>query len=687
MTQLDGVDAKGLEALEILRVPLLLVEAGDPPAVRYANDAAADLLDLPATDLAVVDLPAVDLPGPVAEALVDALGGGSPTRGAQQRRVTIAGRTLLLCIDPRPGSPQLVEALVTLLDVDALALPRVADVDAVLAMVDEALGRDELAERALRRALEVTGARRGILAELDGDVLRRSTVLDSGAPEGDGQCDRQPAPAAEPTGGLTPADLAAVPQGLVHWTGEGPAPLPHLTGPGWSPALVCALPGDRSRLVLVVADPVAGAFAGVDADRLRLLAALLVTAWRNVELRRDRAALARMLRGALEATAELTEARTPASVRQRMLGGLVERLGVDAAALWERDAEVGGLDLVAQVGLPPGVEATVRRLSPGSTAFRLASQPLAEEEQPPVSSSSSWPGRSVRLVEVPGPVRGVLGVYATDPLPPLVDGILATLAHALASATQLTRAHSRSRSVLDALQAELRPTGIGLPPSVDVGWSYSSALADVDVGGDFYDVLVAADGLVGVVCGDVCGKGIEAASLTAMAVHATRAYARDGDPPQRVLADLNEMACERTGDERFLTLAYAKLDPTSGAVSLGLAGHPPPVLLGADGPSLVAAEVDLPVGILAGETYRETTLHLAPGDRLVFYTDGVTEARAAGSPDRALLGADGLLAILDRAGDRSAAAVAEHVWDEVQRYTGGVTGDDCCIVVLGWDGA
>jgi hypothetical protein len=186
----------------------------------------------------------------------------------------------------------------------------------------------------------------------------------------------------------------------------------------------------------------------------------------------------------------------------------------------------------------------VRRLPASSAAAdALARGPIAAGED---VAQSSWPGHLVRFVQVPEPARGVLGVYTREPLPGLVDGVLATLAHGLAIASHLTALHARTRSVVDALQSELRPGDLALPDGIEVGCIYQSATAGVDVGGDFYDVFSTERGEVGLVCGDVSGKGIEAASLTAMAVHTLRAYALYGAQPQTVLQLLNGMVCERT---------------------------------------------------------------------------------------------------------------------------------------------
>src|SRR5690606_7241121 len=135
-----------------------------------------------------------------------------------------------------------------------------------------------------------------------------------------------------------------------------------------------------------------------------------------------------------------------------------------------------------------------------------------------------WPGHGVHLVRVPPPEEAVLGVYNDRPLPGSVDEVLATLAHALAAAVRQTRLRRQARMVVDSLQGQLRPRDVQLPDGLDVGAVYSSATAGAEVGGDVYDWFRTADGSFGVACGDVSGKGVEAATLAAMAVYTLRAF-------------------------------------------------------------------------------------------------------------------------------------------------------------------
>jgi serine phosphatase RsbU (regulator of sigma subunit) len=202
----------------------------------------------------------------------------------------------------------------------------------------------------------------------------------------------------------------------------------------------------------------------------------------------------------------------------------------------------------------------------------------------------------------------------------------------------------------------------------------------MEVGGDFYDAFEARDGAWGVAIGDVCGKGAEAAALTSLARHTLRAAARYEDSPVGVLAALNRAVLAERGDMRFLTAAYAQLEPlpSGGARVRGSAGgHPPPVVLRRDGTHEPAAPGGTLLGVIDDPALDETGLELAPGEVLVFYTDGVTEAAA---PERQLSWRD--VAELAGGPEGDADDIAARLEDGVYRLAGGAPGDDVALLVV-----
>lgn len=466
---------------------------------------------------------------------------------------------------------------------------------------------------------------------------------------------------------------------------EEPAPLPFLAEPGWEHALLTGLRlHSRWQGIVVVGEPRLGAFDPDALERLELVATLSSTAIDNARLHDQFRSLEDLLTAAVHTSASLVEGRDAATVRRLLLDGLVDGMGLAGAALWEPEIAAGGrLMLVGSAGLPADARRYIGRLGPDTIAFKLARGALAGglTDAVTATATSSWPGFHVRLVQVPPPVGGILGIYSDQPLPEIFDGVLATLAHALAGAVGQATLHERARTVVDALQRELRPRPVALPDGVGLGHIYRSATAGVDVGGDLVDWFVTELGFIGLACGDVSGKGVEAASLTAMAVYSLRAFALRDVSAQRVLTMLNGAVWEQTPLERFLTMAYVRIDPQTWRYEVAIAGHPPPIVLDADGARAPEVEVGQPIGIDDAVVYAQREHVLAPGQSLVLYTDGVTEARA---PDGTLFGSERLFATLDAHAGSGASAqdLANRVWEAVRGWTRDGTTDDCAIVVL-----
>jgi serine phosphatase RsbU (regulator of sigma subunit) len=151
----------------------------------------------------------------------------------------------------------------------------------------------------------------------------------------------------------------------------------------------------------------------------------------------------------------------------------------------------------------------------------------------------------------------------------------------------------------------------------------------VDVGGDFYDVVPLPDDRWLVVVGDVSGKGVQAATVTGLVRDVTRVLVRDGRSVQETLERLNETLVERGGG-RFCTVAMAEVTRRAGGrldVGLHLAGHDRPLLLHADGHTSLVGTCGTALGLLSTVTSPRASFTIAPGDTLIFYTDGVTERR------------------------------------------------------------
>jgi sigma-B regulation protein RsbU (phosphoserine phosphatase) len=185
----------------------------------------------------------------------------------------------------------------------------------------------------------------------------------------------------------------------------------------------------------------------------------------------------------------------------------------------------------------------------------------------------------------------------------------------------------RAQSLARTLQEALIPPTPTDVPGLDIGAVYRPAGDGDEVGGDFYDVFqLGLDDWI-VVLGDVCGKGVEAAAVTLLVRHTVRAVAVEGTGPKDVLTALNNALLVAPTD-RFCTLVVMRLRRTDHwVVDVASGGHPLPVVLrGTDASGSLGVPGTL-VGVVEEPEFHEVSAVLAPGETIVLYTDGVTEAR------------------------------------------------------------
>ncbi|MFE1198747.1 PP2C family protein-serine/threonine phosphatase [Streptomyces olivaceoviridis] len=225
-----------------------------------------------------------------------------------------------------------------------------------------------------------------------------------------------------------------------------------------------------------------------------------------------------------------------------------------------------------------------------------------------------------------------------------------------AAREQAERDKAAIASFASTLQRTLLPPALPTVPGLELACHYHTASAH-DVGGDFYDVFPLPAGKWGLFLGDVCGKGAEAATITSLARYTLRASAQHTDDPVAVLEALNSaLLADVWAGSRFCTAFFATLTPdTAGGFTVELAtgGHPPayhlspaPSEAGSATHTLVEAvhpKGGMLIGAFPSARFASTTLHLAPGQALLLYTDGLTEAHTSTGT---MLGDEGLTAFL-----------------------------------------
>ena len=194
------------------------------------------------------------------------------------------------------------------------------------------------------------------------------------------------------------------------------------------------------------------------------------------------------------------------------------------------------------------------------------------------------------------------------------------------------RLFSERTHIARTLQESLLPPELPQPPGLEVAARFRAAGEGYEVGGDFYDLFDTGSSRWGAVIGDVCGKGPEAAAITALARYTLRAAAMLDDVPSRILRTLNEAMLRQRDDRRFSTVLYASIDAGRNGdgmhVRFSSGGHPLPLVLRANGEAVEVGTPGTLLGIVPDPDLTDSEINLRPGDAVVLYTDGVTDAAA-----------------------------------------------------------
>ncbi len=394
-------------------------------------------------------------------------------------------------------------------------------------------------------------------------------------------------------------------------------------------------------------------------------------------------------------TAELSRALTVADVAAVVVGTARSQLGARSAAL----CTVAGdeLEIVEAVGYPSEVMTHWRRFPldadlPASEAVRTGRptflrSPAERDALYPVFGSSPVVGDdafAMTPLGTDGPVGCLIfGFPEAREFPPEDVAFLSSLTDQCAAALHRAQLYEDRVRLSRTLQASLLPPSLPEIPGIDLAARHASGSAGLEVGGDFYDVFRLDGDRFVLVLGDVCGRGVDAATIASLVRHTARSAALTHTSPAAIVAHLNDLLLRDSDPDRyeprFCTAIVAIVDHSSPTVTvkMAVAGHPLPLLRKADGALTPVGAPGSLIGVGTPVELSETDLVLGPGDALVCYTDGVTERRN-GSAFFEYTGLSRTLA----AADGDAQALAAAVENAVLGFAPEPPGDDLAILVL-----
>lgn len=238
--------------------------------------------------------------------------------------------------------------------------------------------------------------------------------------------------------------------------------------------------------------------------------------------------------------------------------------------------------------------------------------------------------------------------------------------------------HQQEHEIAEAraIQEGFLPKEIAQLPGYEISSAWQSARV---VGGDYFDVLPFDGESCGLCIADVAGKGLPAALLMSNLQAAVRGLASPSLPPEELCSRLNALLCRNMASDRFVTLFYAQLDGPERRLRYVSAGHNPPFVLHRDGSHDRLREGGIVLGVFANQTFGSGVIQLQRGDRMVLFTDGVTEAW---NPENEEFGEERLLCVLQENPARSAAEIQKRILQAASDFSRGTWQDDATLLVV-----
>jgi PAS domain S-box-containing protein len=334
----------------------------------------------------------------------------------------------------------------------------------------------------------------------------------------------------------------------------------------------------------------------------------------------------------------LVDAALSHTTTEGMMQALIPRvravLDADAASVLLREEGEDAVVVRASTGGDPDERRRVEFGEYFSGMVASEGRPKLEQDPdlPRLADPAMREARVQSIMGVPlmvaGEVAGVLTVgarsrrFTSDDL-----GMLRLAADRVALALDHALIYEREHKIAETLQRSLLPEVMPTLPGMGVSARYVPAASEAEVGGDWFDVITMPGGRVGLVMGDVAGKGLSAASMVGSMRSALRAYALEGHEPAVVVERLNRLVWAELEDSQMATLIYVVFEPLEGRVRWVNAGHLPPLLTSSNGgaPEFLQGARSVPLGVMPFPSFEEGEADLDQGSMLLLYTDGLVE--------------------------------------------------------------
>ena len=236
-------------------------------------------------------------------------------------------------------------------------------------------------------------------------------------------------------------------------------------------------------------------------------------------------------------------------------------------------------------------------------------------------------------------------------------------------------ANQRELNQARQVQQRLMPAAIPQLPGFRIAGTWIPARI---VGGDYFDVFALDDDAAAVCIGDVCGKGMPAAMMMSNLQAAVKSQASRAARPRDMCGQINRLMCRNLAEERFISFFYAVIESRTKRLTFCNAGHNPPILISGGSVCRLECGGGL-LGVIEQWSYDEREIPLCSGDRLLMYTDGITESR---NPAGEEFGEDRLIDLVLRFESNDVVALAEQAVDAARRFSGGHFVDDLTVVSI-----